>query len=141
MTDFSLDDFLPYLLTRAAEEASLDFSSYYKATYGMLRTEWRVLFHLGHWGDMTAREICARSRLHKTKVSRAVKALEQKRFLRRETVERDRRHETLSLTAQGKRTYAELLGRAQAYDNTLLTDFSEAERKQLRDFLRRLSNL
>ena len=45
--EFNLHDFLPYLLNQAAEESSLAFQQIYKGRYGMLRTEWRVLFHLG----------------------------------------------------------------------------------------------
>jgi ATP-dependent Lon protease len=41
----------------------------------MLRTEWRVLFHLGIYGEMTATDIVNRARIHKTKVSRAVQKL------------------------------------------------------------------
>ncbi|MEM9195855.1 MAG: thiamine pyrophosphate-dependent enzyme [Myxococcota bacterium] len=33
----------------------------------MLRTEWRVLFHLGRRPDMTAKDICTQAKLHKTK--------------------------------------------------------------------------
>lgn len=140
MTDFDLENFLPYLLNRASEEASIEFSAYYKATYGMLRTEWRVLFHLGRWGEMSARDITTRSRIHKTKISRAVKALEQKRFLRRMTDDLDRRREVLSLTAHGKRTYADLMGRAQAFDAKLMRGFTPQEQTQLRSLLRRLSD-
>jgi len=80
---FELQDFLPYQLNQAAEAASLSFQQIYKGRYGMLRTEWRVLFHLGLYGQMTATEIGQRSRMHKTKISRAVSALEEKRFLTR----------------------------------------------------------
>ena len=73
--DFDLLDFLPYLLNLAAEEASLGFQTLYKTRYGMLRTEWRVLFHLGIYGEMTATEIGERARMHKTKISRAVQKL------------------------------------------------------------------
>jgi hypothetical protein len=60
----------------------------YKDRYGMLRTEWRVLFHLGRYGAMSAREISRRAGIHKTKVSRAVAALERKRFLERREARR-----------------------------------------------------
>lgn len=53
-----LADFLPYLLNRAAEETSLGFQEHYRRRYGMLRTEWRVLFHLGRHGELSARDIC-----------------------------------------------------------------------------------
>jgi hypothetical protein len=48
--EFELSDFTPYLLNAAAEAQSLRFSRVYKDSYGMLRTEWRVLFHLGRYG-------------------------------------------------------------------------------------------
>jgi len=78
---FDLIHFLPYILNQAAEASSLGFQQVYKQRYGMLRTEWRVLFHLGRYGEMTAKDICERARIHKTKISRAVKALEDRRFL------------------------------------------------------------
>jgi DNA-binding MarR family transcriptional regulator len=113
-----LSDFLPYLLFQAAELTSREFQQYYQDRYGMLRTEWRVLFNLGQAGDQTAKQIGDRASLHKTKVSRAVKALEQKRFLSRETMENDRRQETLSLTKKGLSAFAELSVMATEYDQT-----------------------
>ena len=44
---FELSAFTPYLLNQAAEAQSDVFSRNYRDLYGMLRTEWRVLFHLG----------------------------------------------------------------------------------------------
>jgi DNA-binding MarR family transcriptional regulator len=99
---FELSDFTPYLLNAAAEAQSLRFSKVYKDRYGMLRTEWRVLFHLGRYGPMSAREISRRAGIHKTKVSRAVAALERKRFLERRDSAGDRRVEILSLRAPGR---------------------------------------
>ncbi|MEL6809365.1 MAG: helix-turn-helix domain-containing protein, partial [Pseudomonadota bacterium] len=68
--DFDVRMFLPYLLNQAAEAASLEFQNVYKDRYGMLRNEWRVLFHLGIYGRMTASDIGARAQMHKTKISR-----------------------------------------------------------------------
>jgi DNA-binding MarR family transcriptional regulator len=113
-----LSDFLPYLLFQAAELTGRDFQKLYQDRYEMLRTEWRVLFHLGQTGDQTAKQICERASLHKTKVSRAVKALEQKRFLSRATLENDRRQEVLSLTKKGASVLAELTVMAADYDET-----------------------
>ena len=87
---FELLDFLPYLMNQAADALSIEFQGYYKSKYGMLRTEWRVLFHLGCYGEMTAKEICDRARIHKTKASRAIAALENKRFLKRRELPSDR---------------------------------------------------
>ncbi len=137
-TDFDLQHFMPYLLNRAAEASSLDFQRYYKARYGMQRTEWRVVFHLGRYGDLTAKEICTRASMHKTKVSRAVAALERRRFLTRHPYQDDRRHELLSLTRAGKVAFDDLVEEAQRFDDALMGAFNVAERDILRRCLRHI---
>ncbi len=140
-TDFDLVDFTPYLLNLAAETSSRAFQKHYKDAYGMLRTEWRVLFHLGRYGEMTAKEICSRARIHKTKVSRAVAALEVKRFLEREQMDRDRRHETLRLTRAGRAAFENLYRQAQSFDAALMAEFTDSERATLRRCLGKLAGL
>lgn len=136
---FDIEDFTPYLLNQAAEVASLAFQRHYKGRYGILRTEWRVLFHLGRYGDMPAREICTRARLHKTKVSRAVAALQAKRYLTRSADVKDRRVERLTLTSEGRRVYRDLYAVAQRFDAELLAPFTENEQAVLRRCLVRLA--
>ena len=138
---FDLQDFLPYLLYQAADASSREFETYYKSRYGMLRTEWRVIFHLGRYGKMTAKEICERARLHKTKVSRAVRALEEKRYLSRKKLPDDRRHESLGLTSAGGRVFADLCEEAKRFDEKMLASFSEAEKTDMRRFLTKIANL
>ena len=138
---FDLNDFMPYLLNQAADASSRGFETYYKSRYGMLRTEWRVLFHLGHYGKMTAKEICTRARIHKTKVSRAVQALEDKRYLSRKTLADDRRHEILALTASGQRVFGDLVEEARRFDGDMMSDFTAQEAAQIRQFLIKLAKL
>ncbi len=138
---FDLQDFLPYLLNQAAEESSLAFQQEYKGRYGMLRTEWRVLFHLGIYGRMTAREIGARSKMHKTKISRAVAKLAERRYLTRTRDEADRRLEYLQLTGAGTRAYADLREVALGYNAGLLAQFSKAEAQVLIRLLRQLAHM
>ncbi|WP_171125368.1 MULTISPECIES: MarR family winged helix-turn-helix transcriptional regulator [unclassified Ruegeria] len=139
--EFDLRVFLPYLLNRAAEESSLEFQRAYKDRYGMLRTEWRVLFHLGNYGEMTAKEIGERARIHKTKISRAVSRLEQRRYLVRKRSDTDRRVEILTLTAAGQTVYRELCDIAQRYDAKLAGMFSADEVTLLRQMLQRLADM
>ena len=116
---FDLETFLPYRLNRAAEFVSLRFASQYKARYRMTRPEWRTLAALGTYGRMTATEIGANASMHKTKVSRAVRALEERRWLRRHENVRDRREEHLELTALGRRYFVEMVEMARAYEREL----------------------
>lgn len=112
---FDLEDFLPYRLNRLAEAVSREFASVYGARYGLTRPQWRVLANLGQHGELTARAICNLSNQHKTKVSRAVAALEQRRWLKRHPSPHDRREEFLSLTAAGVKIFDDLAREADAY--------------------------
>ncbi len=138
-TEFDLQNFLPYLLNQAAEASSLAFRELYKDRYGLLRTEWRVLFHLGLYGEMTAVEIGRRARMHKTKISRAVHRLADRRFITRRRDKQDRRVEHLALTAQGRNVYQDLVAVAQEYDEALCAQLSEQELKLLKKVLGRLA--
>lgn len=138
-TDFQLQDFMPYLLNQAAEATSLEFQKAYKLTYGMLRTEWRVLFHLGRYGSLTAKEICTRANIHKTKVSRAVAALERRRFITRKPMEDDRRRELLSLTRAGRTAFADLVEEAERYNTQLMKRFTSEEAEIIRRALIRIA--
>lgn len=137
--DFDLQNFLPYLLNQAAEESSLAFQQVYKGRYGMLRTEWRVLFHLGIYGQMTAKEIGEKAKTHKTKISRAVAKLTERRFVARVRDEQDRRSEHLSLTKPGLAAYHDLRAVAQRYDASLEAALTPNEVTILRRALAKLA--
>ena len=138
--DFDLNDFMPYLLNQATEKTGLQFSKIYRGKYGMLRTEWRVLFHLGRFGDLTAAEVGRRAKVHKTKISRAVRALENKRFLQRGTVTTDRRHEMLRLTPIGRKAFTDLTAIADGYNRQLASQFSTRQWSTLQECLKILSS-
>ena len=140
-TKFDFQNFLPYLLSQAADASSCGFRRYYKDNYGMLRTEWRVVFHLGCYGKMTAKEICDRGGIHKTKVSRAVAALGKKRFLTSAELPNDRRHEELTLTRAGLAAYSDLSREAAQFDFQLVNKISDADQQVLRRCLRQIARL
>lgn len=117
--DFRLETFLPYRLNQAAERVSQRFAAQYRARYRMTRPEWRTLAALGSCGRMTATGIGENSSMHKTKVSRAVKALEDKRWLKRSEDVADRRVEHLELTPNGMRIYGEMVALARDYEQEL----------------------
>lgn len=139
--EFPLQQFLPYLLNQAAEESSLEFQQIYKNRYGMLRTEWRVLFHLGIYGRLTAKEIGDRSKMHKTKISRAVQRLAERRFLTRDQDAKDRRLEHLELTSAGQAAYRDLRQVAETYDAKLSATLSDQENLILRQALLKLARM
>lgn len=87
---------------------------------------------------MRAKDICERASIHKTKVSRAVNALERKRLLRRTQLEHDRRQEKLHLTPSGSLAFRDLHETAQEFDNGMAQRFSPEEVTLLRRCLRNI---
>lgn len=128
---FELEQFLPYRLNRAAEFVGLRFAAHYKAKYGLTRPEWRTLAALGSSGRMTSKAVGSHSSMHKTKVSRAVFALEQRRWLKRSQDEADRRVEHLELTSAGHQAYRELIELARRYQAELEAEIGESGIKAL----------
>lgn len=116
---FDLEAFLPYRLNRAAEAVSLRFLALYKDQYELTRPEWRVLAALGSVGPLTATAIGQHSAMHKTKVSRAVFELEQRRWLKRTQDSDDRRLELLTLTAAGTKAYRGMIKLARSFEADL----------------------
>ncbi|MFK8251848.1 MarR family winged helix-turn-helix transcriptional regulator [Ancylobacter terrae] len=135
---FDLDRFLPYLLNQAAEATSRSFHALYKSEYGMTRTQWRVLANLGRFGEMTARDICRISHVEKTKVSRAVSAIEAHGWLARRRHADDRRAELLMLTPEGQGVFARLGELANGYDASLRAALGSRDAGRLEAMLRRL---
>ena len=129
--DLRLETFLPYRLNRAAAVSSKHFSRIYQAEFGLTVPEWRVLVTLGQLGTASATEIGQHSAMHKTKVSRAVSALQQRRWVTRQTDDLDRRIEHLTLTAAGESALRRLEPKMLAHEEALLDRLSARERAEL----------
>ncbi len=131
MQNLQLDQFLPYRLNRAAAAASRQLSMIYKRKYGLTVPEWRTLATLAEFGEMTAKQIGAHSAMHKTKVSRAVTSLDERRWLKRKRDDIDRRSETLQLTAQGMQGFRKLEPEMLGYETGLLDRLTVSERNAM----------
>lgn len=104
-----LEEFLPYQLNVLASLSSQALSRVYAERYGIGVPEWRVLVTLGQFGVMTGKAVGAHSHMHKTKVSRAVAQLEQRKLLARKANKADMREALLSLTPAGRAIYDKLV--------------------------------
>jgi DNA-binding MarR family transcriptional regulator len=121
MAKLELETFLPYRLNRISTAVSQEFRSVYGPHHDLTIPEWRVLATLGQFDQMGAKAIGAHSSMHKTKVSRAVRALEERRWLKRRESHEDRREEILTLTALGRKVYGSIVPRAIAFEKRLLS--------------------
>jgi DNA-binding MarR family transcriptional regulator len=133
-----LERFLPYRLNVVAEAVSQALSRLYGQRYGIGVPEWRVLATLGQYRGMTAKQIGAHSRMHKTKVSRAVAGLEERGFLSREANPADMREAFLALTPEGDRIYRDLVPEVMNFAAALTADLTSQERQLFDNLLLRI---
>ncbi len=122
-----LEDFLPHRLNVLSSLVSQALTRVY-GRYGIGIPEWRVLVTLGENGVMTGKVVGAHTHMHKTKVSRAVAHLEQRRFLSRRPNRADLRESFLSLTPAGRAIYEELAPSALAFMDRLAEVVAPADR-------------
>ncbi|WP_102225980.1 MarR family winged helix-turn-helix transcriptional regulator [Acidimangrovimonas sediminis] len=125
MTDFDLNDFLPYQLAAAAARVSRAFAERYRAEFGISIPEWRVLVHLNHAGAVSVREIHARVDMDKSKVSRAAQRLVDAGYVEKRGHAGDRRLVDLRLTAEGHALVGRILPIAATFQAELLATLGE----------------
>jgi DNA-binding MarR family transcriptional regulator len=121
MVILKLESFLPYRLNRVSATVSQEFRSVYGPHHDLTIPEWRVLATLGQFDEISAKAIGVHSSMHKTKVSRAVRGLEERRWLKRRGSDEDRREEILTLTTLGRKAYTDIVPRAVAFEERMLT--------------------
>jgi DNA-binding MarR family transcriptional regulator len=122
-----LEDFLPHRLNVLSSLVSQALTRVY-GRYGIGIPEWRVLVTLGESGTLTGKAVGAATHMHKTKVSRAVAQLEQRRFLTRRANRSDLRESFLSLTPAGRAVYEELAPKALDFTVRLAEVVAPADR-------------
>ena len=124
--------FVPYRLNRLAVGVSRHLSDIYRERFGLDVPEWRVMATVGSWHGCTAQHIAESTRMHKTRVSRAVAHLEARELIERASSAADRREREVRLTKAGRRMYAELVPLVLERERELLACLTK---EQLRGFL------
>ncbi len=114
-----MEAFLPFRLIRIAESVDNGFMQFCGSEDELSWSEWQVLWSLGERNPTTAKAISGHSGLSKTKISRAVKVLEDKDYLQRKKDRSDRRFELLSLTPKGRQRFERLASDAEAFQRWL----------------------
>src|SRR5947207_8605095 len=122
-----LEDFLPHRLNVLSSLVSQALTRVY-GRHGIGIPEWRVLVTLGEYGVMTGKAIGGHTHMHKTKVSRAVAQLEQRKFVSRRANRADLREAFLSLTPAGRSVYEEAAPIALEFTSRLSEVVAPADR-------------
>jgi DNA-binding MarR family transcriptional regulator len=127
-----LTGFVPYRLNRLAVGVSNHLSDIYRERFGLDIPEWRVMATVGSQHGCTAQHIAQSTRMHKTRVSRAIAHLEERDLIERASSAADRREREVRLTKSGRRMYAELVPLVLERERELLACLTK---EQLRGFL------
>ena len=135
-----LAEFLPFRLNRLSEAVSRNLSEIYRVRCGLDIPDWRVLVTVGQRQGCTARYIAASSRMHKTRVSRAIASLEQRALLERSPNAADTRELPLRLTKAGRKLYAALVPLALERERALFSCLTGAQRNAFIEGLAHLEN-
>ena len=135
-----VDDYLPYLLSTAANAFAAGFKGIL-ANYGVSNTEWRILYTLAdHRGGLTSGELSVVNVIATAAVETALDGLAYKEWVRR-TRESDGQFR-YSLTNDGWLEVVPLLAAAQAHEDDTLGGLSLVETRRLKETLKRvISNL
>jgi DNA-binding MarR family transcriptional regulator len=133
-----LPDFVPFRLNRLAAEVSNHLSGIYRERFALEIPEWRVMATVGPDRGCTAQDIAGSTRMHKTRVSRAIANLEKRGLIERASSTDDRRERALRLTKAGRRMYAELVPLALEREQALLASMTRNERRAFLAGLARL---
>jgi DNA-binding MarR family transcriptional regulator len=134
-----LEDFLPHKLNVLSSLVSQALTRVYGQRYGIGIPEWRVLVTLGQYGVMTGKAVGAHTHMHKTKVSRAVAQLEQRKFVNRRANRADLREAFLSLTPSGRAIYEEAAPIALDFTNRLSEVVAPSDRAAFDRAMRQLT--
>ncbi len=133
-----LTSFTPFRLNRLSGGVSDHLCEVYRRRFGLEIPEWRVMATVGPAWSCTAQHIADTTRMHKTRVSRAIAHLVKRGLIERSSNADDRREMQLRLTKAGRAMYQELVPLALERERALLSCLSEEELRAFNECLDRL---
>ena len=133
-----LEDFLPYRLSLLSNTVSSSIAATYQDKFGISMPEWRIMAVLAEYPEISADQVCQRTQIEKSVVSRAVARLLNRHLLSRQFDENDKRRSILSLSTTGLAVYSEVMPVAEAFERRLLESFTALEKKSLDSLLLKL---
>jgi DNA-binding MarR family transcriptional regulator len=134
-----LEEFLPYRLSVLASLTSQALAQL-PGDHGAIGIPaWRILVTLGEFGVMTGKAVGLHSQMHKTKVSRAIAELEDRKLIARRSNRSDLRESLVSLTLAGRALYEALAPAALAFAAQLDAAIDPLDRPAFERTLARLT--
>ena len=134
----TLENFLPYVMNRMAENISTELSSIYRGNYNLNVAQWRIIANLAQHQTLLAQDIVKFTDMEKSMISRAVNALVDRGLVVGEQAEGDNRAKNLRLTPQGDTLYQAIVPEVLAWEKDLLSCLSKTQQSDLLSSLEKL---
>ena len=133
-----LHSFLPFRLSLLSNTVSANIAATYQDKFAISMSEWRIMAILAEYPDLSADEVCQRTQIEKSVVSRAVARLLKRHMIIRQIDDEDRRRSILRLSETGLSVYDEVMPIAENFEKKLIAKLSKQERLTLLSLLDKL---
>jgi len=133
-----LENFTPYILSVVASRVSKSLASNYVESFDLSIPEWRILAVLNRYEPLSAAQLCVKTNMDKVAVSRALNRLTDRKRIKRDLADEDRRRSVLRLSHTGRQIYQKIEPLALGYQNELLATLSTREQEQLTIIMNKL---
>lgn len=133
-----LNLFVPYRMANLATNISNACSKIYKNDFDLTIPEWRILARLAEHDKLNAKDVGEVTFMDKSKVSRAVKILEEKNYISRIKDTNDNRANYLSLKEEGRTMYKKIAPKALDWEKQLISVLDASEYRDLMRILEKL---
>lgn len=135
---FELDQFFPFQVSVFYRAVSEAVSKAYLEDFDLRVPEWRTMAVLGQHDGLSATEIVNNSSMNKVTVSRAIKGLRMRGWLKRDIDGDDKRRVVLRLTRDGRKTFQAIVPQVNRLACDCLVGLSPDEQNLLISLMKRV---
>ena len=138
-SELHMNSFLPTLIRNLSEGMALSMSRRITGQFRLTMTEWRIMLQLAEHEALSASDIVSYSAMEKSKVSRAIRNLEERGLVVREAATDDARVKRLTMTETGRKRYQALVPRILDWEKELIEGLEVGEYRDLLFLLDKLN--
>lgn len=124
-------EWLPYQCSIIANRVSACLQSMYGERFQLSVAGWRVMFVLGQYAPLSAKEVGERTAMDQVQVTRAINQMASVNLISRRIDASDRRRVVLRLSRRGRDAYAEIVPLAEKIERGIVASLTPDEIGQL----------
>ncbi|MCX7544373.1 MarR family winged helix-turn-helix transcriptional regulator [Marinicella gelatinilytica] len=133
--------FIPYQISALSLKISKGLAKHYRDRFDISVSEWRVLVILNSHPNITAKAIADHTQMDKVRISRTLKILAQKFYIKQMSHPEDARAVINRLSDDGQSLMQAVIPDAVKYEQSLLKQLTTIERQQLRQLIAKFNQI